>query len=71
MLAALSSIPSRTFLRIALTGYLLNTGIVAFLGDFAAEVVGATQAISGLGLVLLGALVWWLWRARSGDTVRC
>jgi uncharacterized membrane protein YdjX (TVP38/TMEM64 family) len=67
VLAGLSSISARKFLTIALTGYLIYTGIVAFLGDFAAEVVGVTEAISGLGVILFGALAWWLWRGRDDD----
>ena len=65
VLAGLSSISARKFLTIALTGYLIYTGIVAFLGDFAAEVVGVTEAISGLGVILFGALAWWLWRGAA------
>jgi uncharacterized membrane protein YdjX (TVP38/TMEM64 family) len=67
VLAGLSSISARKFLTIALTGYLIYTGIVAFLGDFAAELVGVTEALSGLGVILFAALAWWLWRGRNGD----
>lgn len=65
VLAGLSSISAKKFLMIALSGYFIYTGIVAFLGDFAAEVVGVAEAISGLGVILLGALAWSLWRGRN------
>jgi uncharacterized membrane protein YdjX (TVP38/TMEM64 family) len=57
VLAGLSKISAKRFLSIALTGYVFYTGIVAFLGDFVAEVVGVTEAI-----VLLVVIAWWLWR---------
>lgn len=62
VLAGVSSISARKFLTIALTGFLFYTGVVAFVGDFAAQLVGTTEAVSGLGAMLLGALAWWLWR---------
>ena len=68
VLAGLSNISKRKFLTIALTGYLFYTGIVAFVGDFAAELVGTTEAVSALGAILLGALAWWLWRMSYSPT---
>ena len=58
VLAGLSNISSRRFLTIALTGYPMYTAIVAFVGNFAAEIIGTTEAVAGLGLILLGALAW-------------
>ena len=62
VLAGLSSIPAKKFLTIALTGYVLYTGIVAFLGDFAADLLGVTETLSIIGGLVLVALAWWLWR---------
>lgn len=63
VLAGLSSIQPRRFLTIALTGYVVYTAIVAYIGAFVAEAVGVTEAISVIaGVLFLGLVVWW-WRA--------
>ncbi len=71
VLAGLSSIQPRRFLTIALTGYVVYTAIVAYIGAFVAEAVGVTEAISVIaGVLFLGLVVWW-WRAMrpaSGET---
>jgi uncharacterized membrane protein YdjX (TVP38/TMEM64 family) len=64
VLAGLSNLSARKFLTISLTGYVLYTAIVAFLGDFAAELVGVTEAISAIGVLLLAALAWWMWKSQ-------
>ena len=64
VLAGLSSMSARKFLTIALTGYIFYTGIVAFLGDYVAEVVGVTEAISAIGLILLVGIIFWLWKSQ-------
>ena len=69
VLAGLSKISARRFLSIALTGYIFYTGIVAYLGAFVAEVVGVTEAISAIGVVLLIGIVWWLWRSYRNQGV--
>ena len=65
ILAGLSGISAKKFLTIALTGFVSYSGIVAFLGQFAAEVVGETTAFAALGVILLGAVGSWLWRMRQ------
>lgn len=67
VLAGLSTISAPKFLTIALSGYLVYTGIVAFLGDFAAEVVGGRAAMAGLAVVLLAGVIRWLWRGSRGE----
>jgi uncharacterized membrane protein YdjX (TVP38/TMEM64 family) len=63
VLAGLSKISAKRFLTIALTGYIFYTGIVAYLGAFVAEVVGVTEAISAIGVLLLIGIAWWLWKS--------
>lgn len=62
VLAGLSKMSARRFLTIALTGYVLYTGIVAFIGAYVAQVVGVTEAVSVIGVILLVGIAWWLWR---------
>ncbi len=65
VLAGLSTISPKRFLTIALTGYIIYTAIVAYVGSFVAEAVGMTAALSGMGVVLFVFIVWWLWRQQS------
>lgn len=67
ILAGLSRIPSRRFLLIAYTGYISYTGIVAFVGDFLADYIGVTEAMSILGGVFFLAILWWLWKESRRD----
>ena len=62
VLAGLSSLSARRFLTIALTGYVIYTGIVAFVGSRLAEYIGVADAMSFFGIVLFIGLGWWLWR---------
>lgn len=62
VMAGLSTMPARRFLLIAYTGFAIYTGIVAFVGAFLAQLIGVTGAMSLLGLVLLVALIAWLWQ---------
>jgi uncharacterized membrane protein YdjX (TVP38/TMEM64 family) len=70
VLAGLSTMSARKFLTIALTGYVIYTGIVAFLGDFVAEVVGVTEALSAIGLLLIVAVAVWVWRSQRDQRGR-
>jgi uncharacterized membrane protein YdjX (TVP38/TMEM64 family) len=65
VLAGLSRISARKFLGIALTGYIIYTGIVAFVGSSLAQFIGVTEAVSVIGAVLLIAIVWWLWKQQT------
>ncbi|HEX6308225.1 MAG TPA: VTT domain-containing protein [Longimicrobiales bacterium] len=62
VLAGLSSMSARRFFLIALSGYILYTAIVAFVGSSVAELIGITEAVSVFGFVLFAGLAWWLWR---------
>jgi uncharacterized membrane protein YdjX (TVP38/TMEM64 family) len=70
VLAGLSRMSARRFFTIALTGYVIYTGIVAYLGAFVAEVVGVTTALSAIGVVLLVIVVWWLWQGYRSHGAR-
>ncbi|HUF49808.1 MAG TPA: dephospho-CoA kinase [Longimicrobiales bacterium] len=65
ILAGLSRLSARRFLFIACTGYIIYTGIVAFVGSFLADFIGVTEALSVLGALFLAGLVWWLWRQQK------
>jgi uncharacterized membrane protein YdjX (TVP38/TMEM64 family) len=62
VLAGLSKISARRFLSIALSGYILYTGIVAYVGSSLAQFIGVTEAMSVIGLVFIVGLGWWLWK---------
>jgi uncharacterized membrane protein YdjX (TVP38/TMEM64 family) len=68
VLAGLSKISARRFLSIALSGYIIYTGIVAYVGSSLAQFIGVTEAMSVIGLVFIIGLGWWLWQqhARGG-----
>lgn len=73
VLAGLSRIRARRFLSIALSGYIIYTGIVAYVGSSLAQFIGVTEAMSVIGLVFLIVLGWWLWKqhgrgGRGGGT---
>jgi dephospho-CoA kinase len=73
VLAGLSRISAKRFLSIALSGYIIYTGIVAFVGSSLAQFVGVTEAVSAIGVVFLVVLVWWLWKqhgAQQRDLLR-
>ena len=63
ILAGLSRIPARRFLLIAWTGFVVYTGIVAYVGSSLGRYVGVARMMSILGIVLVLALGWWLWRS--------
>src|SRR5688572_21971692 len=67
VLAGLSRISARRFLSIALSGYIIYTGIVAFVGSSLAQFVGVTEAVSAIGIVFLIVLVWWLWKQQGSQ----
>jgi uncharacterized membrane protein YdjX (TVP38/TMEM64 family) len=62
VLAGLSKISARRFLSIALSGYIIYTGIVAYVGSSLAQFIGVTEAMSVIGLVFIIVLGWWLWK---------
>ena len=62
VLAGLSRISARRFLSIALSGYIIYTGIVAYVGSSLAQFIGVTEAMSVIGLVFIIGLGWWLWQ---------
>lgn len=65
-LAGLSTMRARRFFTIALTGYIVYTGIVAFVGSSLAEFIGVADAMSVLGAIFFAGLAWWLWtRSRN------
>jgi uncharacterized membrane protein YdjX (TVP38/TMEM64 family) len=66
VLAGLSKISARRFLTIALTGYIIYTGIVAYVGSSLAQFIGVTEAMSVIGLVFVAGLGWWLWKRHKG-----
>ena len=72
VLAGLSRISARRFLSIALSGYIIYTGIVAYVGSSLAQFIGVTEAMSVIGLVFIIGLGWWLWQqhARAGGAGR-
>lgn len=61
-LAGLSKLSAKRFLLTALTGYVIYTAIVAYVGSSLAHLVGVTEAVSILGAIFFVGLVWWLWR---------
>jgi uncharacterized membrane protein YdjX (TVP38/TMEM64 family) len=61
VLAGLSSMRARRFFLIALTGYVLYTAIVAYVGSALAQYIGVTDALSVIGAVFFVGLAWWLW----------
>jgi uncharacterized membrane protein YdjX (TVP38/TMEM64 family) len=65
VLAGLSQMPPRKFFLIAYTGYILYTGIVAFVGSFLAQFIGVTEAMSVIGGIFLLMVIWWLWREQK------
>ena len=67
VLAGLSRISAKRFLSIALSGYIIYTGIVAFVGSSLAQFVGVTEAVSAIGVVFLVVLVWWLWKQQGSQ----
>jgi uncharacterized membrane protein YdjX (TVP38/TMEM64 family) len=64
VLAGLSRMPARRFFLIAFSGYVIYTGIVAYVGSSLARYIGVTQAMSVLGVLILFGLGWWLWTAQ-------
>jgi dephospho-CoA kinase len=70
VLAGLSRISARRFLSIALSGYIIYTGIVAFVGSTLAQFVGVTEAVSAIGGVFLVVLIWWLWKQQAAASPR-
>lgn len=66
VLAGLSTMTPRRFFLIALTGYIVYTAIVASVGSTLAEFIGVADALSVIGAVFFGGVVWWLWtRSRN------
>jgi len=63
VLAGLSQMSAKRFLLIACTGYILYTGIVAYVGSSLAQFIGVAEALSVIGGVFLVALLIWLWRS--------
>ena len=61
VLAGLSSMSARRFFLIALTGYVVYTAIVAYVGSALAEYIGVTDALSVIGAVFFVGVAWWLW----------
>lgn len=61
VLAGLSRISARRFLLTAWTGFVIYTGIVAYVGSSLARFIGVAQAMSVLGVVFVIGLGWWLW----------
>lgn len=68
VLAGLSSLSMRRFFLIAFTGYVIYTGIVAFVGSSLAHLVGMTSAVTVLGAIFLIGLIVWLWRSHGRET---
>lgn len=65
-LAGLSKMRAQRFFTIALTGYIVYTGIVAFVGSALADFIGVADAMSVLGAIFFAGLAWWLWtRSRN------
>lgn len=65
-LAGLSRMSARRFFLIALTGYIVYTAIVAFVGSTLAQFIGIADAMSVIGAVFFAGLAWWLWnRSRN------
>ena len=62
VLAGLSTISARRFLLTACTGYIVYTGIVAYIGSSVAQLIGVTETLSLIGAVLLFAVLLWLWQ---------
>jgi uncharacterized membrane protein YdjX (TVP38/TMEM64 family) len=62
VLAGLSTISPRRFFLIALSGYIIYTAIVAYVGSSLAQFIGVTEAVSVIGAVFFIALAVWLWR---------
>ena len=68
VLAGLSRISAKRFLTIALTAYVVYSGIVAFVGDVATSLLGASETLALLGCALLAAVIRWVWRtSRPAD----
>ena len=63
VLAGLSKLSARRFLLIAGTGYVIYTGIVAYVGSFLADYIGVADAMSMIGAVFLVGVAVWLWRS--------
>jgi uncharacterized membrane protein YdjX (TVP38/TMEM64 family) len=61
VLAGLSTLSARSFLLIALSGYIFYTAIIAYVGSSLAGLVGMTEAVSVIGAVFFVVLAWWLW----------
>lgn len=61
-LAGLSHMPARRFFLIAFSGYVIYTGIVAYVGSSLARFIGVTWAMSAIGALFLAGLGAWLWR---------
>jgi uncharacterized membrane protein YdjX (TVP38/TMEM64 family) len=61
VLAGLSTLSTRRFLLIALSGYIFYTAIIAYVGSSLAGLVGMTEAVSVIGAVFFVVLAWWLW----------
>ncbi|MDR0788246.1 MAG: VTT domain-containing protein [Gemmatimonadota bacterium] len=61
--AGISSISAKKFLSIALTGYILYTAIVAYVGAFVAQAIGVAETVSMLGGVILLFVAIWAWRS--------
>ncbi|HUP19606.1 MAG TPA: VTT domain-containing protein [Gemmatimonadota bacterium] len=65
VLAGLSHMPARRFFLIAFSGFIVYTGIVAYVGSSLARFIGMTQAMSAIGMLFVIGLGWWLWTAQK------
>ncbi len=65
VLAGLSTLSARRFFTIVCTGYIVYTGIVAYVGSFLAQFIGVTEAVSAIGGVFLIVLIVWLWKSHG------
>lgn len=63
VLAGLSHMSARRFLTIVFTGYAIYTAIVSAVGSYLAQFVGVMEVVSVLGVLVLAAIVWWLWKS--------
>ncbi len=61
VLAGLSHIRARRFFLIAFSGFVIYTGIVAWVGSSLARYIGVAHAMSVIGVVFAIGLAWGLW----------
>jgi uncharacterized membrane protein YdjX (TVP38/TMEM64 family) len=62
ILAGLSTLSKKRFFATAFSGYIIYTGIVAYVGSSLAHLIGVTDALSVIGFLFLLAVLWWLWK---------